>query len=131
MMADRAQRAMPAHNTVISVLVEGGLIGFAFYFLFWGLVVRQVWVLPKADRFYWFGVLVLCLPLTLSTSSEYWKPLWFLGALVLCQAGYNKAVAANRRRIPMLRPGVAVPPLPPVPQRPRPLATETDKQQEK
>ncbi len=108
---------MVAHNTVVSVLVEYGLIGFTLYFLYWGLVIRQAWRLPKADRFFWFGVIALYLPLILSASSEYWKPLWFLSGLLLCATRNDKPVAAGRDRILMLRPEGAGPSL--CPPRPR------------
>jgi O-antigen ligase len=111
-------RNMPAHNTVISVLVENGLVGFALYFAYWWIIIRRAMRLPKADWLFWFGALASLLPVVLTTSAEYWKPLWFLGALVLCQAATDKAPVASRRRIPVLRPGSAGPPLPPLRLRP-------------
>ena len=43
---------MVAHNTVVSVLVEYGLIGFTLYFLYWVLVIRQAWHCPRRTGFF-------------------------------------------------------------------------------
>ena len=90
---------MVAHNTVVSVLVESGLVGFILYFSFWGVVIRRVMLLPKVERFFWLGAIASYLPAFVSGSMEYQKLWWFLGAMVLCQAPQPTAAEANKRRI--------------------------------
>jgi len=118
MMAKQGERAMVAHNTLVSVLVESGLVGFILYFSFWGVVIRRVMLLPKVERFFWLGVIASYLPAFLSGSMEYQKLWWFLGALVLCQASQPKVADANTQKIvapPVRAPGL---PLPNRPQQP-------------
>ncbi|MEI8372058.1 MAG: O-antigen ligase family protein [Planctomycetota bacterium] len=107
-MAKQGQKRMVAHNTFISVLVETGLVGFVFYFSFWAIVIRRILLLPKADRFFWFGLFASFLPALLSLSAEYLKVWWFLGGLVLCQMPQPSASDAKKRRIA----GAVVPGLP-------------------
>ena len=115
---------MVAHNMLVSVLVESGLVGFTLYFLFWGLVIRRILLLPKADRFFWLSVFVLTIPTVIAGSAEYYKPLWFLAGMVLCQADNCKIAVAGRRRIPMFRPGGVGPSLRPPSSRPLRTGTE-------
>jgi hypothetical protein len=90
-------RRMVAHDTLVSVLVETGLVGFTLYFAFWAIVARRVLLFPKADRFFWLGVFACYLPEFLSASLEYQKSLWFLGALVMCQTWQPSAAGAKKR----------------------------------
>ena len=92
-------RRMAAHNTVVSVLVETGLIGFVLYFSFWAIVVRRIMFFPKTDRFYWLGVFATFLPLFLTLTQEYAKVLWFLGGLVLCQKLPPNASSAKKEKM--------------------------------
>jgi O-antigen ligase len=95
----QGQRDLAAHNTVVSVLVENGLIGFTLYFAFWGIVIRRAMLLPKADRNFWLSVLACYLPAFLSGSAEYQKSLWLLGAMVLCQTPQPRAADAKQQGI--------------------------------
>ena len=109
-MVKQGQRKMVAHNAFVSVLVETGLVGFTLYFLFWTIVIRRAMLLPKADKYFWLGLLASFLPALLTGSTEYQKVWWFLGALVLCQTPQPSAADAKKRWIaPSLDRGPGLP----------------------
>lgn len=115
MMAATGYRRMVAHNTLISVLVESGLVGFTIYFLFWIIVVRRVLRLPKEEKFFWLSIIGCSLPIFLTGSMEYQKISWFVGAMMLSQTMLPSVPNAGPRRI-----GPAVARLSLRPYRPRP-----------
>ena len=96
------ERVIVAHNTVVSVLVESGLVGFTLYFLFWGFVIRRIMLFSKADRFFWFGLLAAYLPQFLAGSEEYSKLSWFLARW--CCASRRSRVRPRRKSEGPLRP---------------------------
>ncbi len=122
-LGKQGERRLVAHNTVVGVLVENGLVGFTFYFLFWAIVIRRVLLMPKADRYFWLGLFACYLPHFLSGDVQYQKSWWLLGAMVLCQASQPSAADAKKRGIaPSVVPGLSLPRL--VRVRPRPPADD-------
>jgi O-antigen ligase len=89
-----------AHNTYVSVFVETGFVGIALFLAFWLLLLRRILLMPKNDRFFWLVFLVSVQPTLLTASGEYYKFIWLIGALILCQSANPKPV--NRR--PLVRP---------------------------
>jgi O-antigen ligase len=75
-----------AHNTLVSVLVEEGVIGLA---LFLGILLALAlcaWKFPPLERAFWFSVLVTWLIGVSALTWENRKPTWFLFG-VLAAAG--------------------------------------------
>jgi O-antigen ligase len=73
-----ASRPNVAHNTFISTLVEGGLVGATLMLAFWVTVFRSIWRLPKRDRLSWLTVIAIWGAVSLSASWECTKTTWFL-----------------------------------------------------
>jgi O-antigen ligase len=94
------ERAGPAHNTAISVLVELGVVGVALYVTFIVMLFRAAWRLPRREKLLWTGVLAVALLESMSCGSQIDKLTWFLYTMVLVQA------AASEK----LRPRKGVPP---------------------
>ncbi len=98
-----------AHNTLVSILVDNGLIGLGLYVAFWILLLLALFSLPKAEKTFWLVVFTAYGPTFLSGSCEHDKTLWFLCALVLTQAATLRRAAApppptTWRRTARLRP---------------------------
>ena len=71
-----------AHNTFLSVLVEGGLIGFSLYALLLATLMVFVLIMPPAERALW-AVLLTCWTVGVSTLTwEHYKPTWLIMALI-------------------------------------------------
>jgi O-antigen ligase len=73
-----------AHNTWVSLLVEGGLVGFS---LFIGALVTACWGirgLPRKEQMLCLTMLPAYLPMTLSGSLEFNKVFWLLIGLTVC-----------------------------------------------
>jgi O-antigen ligase len=87
-------KSQVAHNSYLSVLVEQGIIGFAFYMWMLIAVWRAVRRLPRGDRR--FAFVLLC-TLALAMAPLTWedrKPVWFiLAALVGLAHSYFPATA--------------------------------------
>jgi O-antigen ligase len=77
------EKARVAHNTFISVLAETGLVGFALYFLYWGMLAWRCLRLPSADRYFWLGIMAVFMPIEMCCTGEYWKVLWLVFALIV------------------------------------------------
>ena len=71
-----------AHNTFLSVLVEGGLVGFSFYALLLATLLAFVFMMPSAERALW-AVLLTSWAIGVSTLTwEHFKPTWLIMALI-------------------------------------------------
>ncbi len=93
------ERERAAHNTFVSVLVETGIIGSVLYFAFWLLVIRRVFRMPKAERFFWLVFFLSLLPLMVTGNDEASKSLWLIGALVLCHSASPRPAQLSGRRL--------------------------------
>ncbi len=102
------ERLYVAHNAFISVLVELGIVGFALYLTYIGMLFRAAWRLPRRDKLLWLGIMVVWFLNANSAGSQNDKFSWFLHAMVLVQA------AACTRPSPLKRP-------PPYPNRGAPV----------
>lgn len=97
---------MLAHNTLVTVLVDTGLVGFGLYTAFWLLLLSALLSLPKTEMTFWLVVFASFAPSFLSGSAEHDKVLWLLCAMVLAQAAAlrSRAVPSAPRTTARLRP---------------------------
>jgi O-antigen ligase len=100
-------KAYVAHNTFISVLVELGLIGIGLFATFTYMLFRAAWRMPKREKWFWTGVLVVWLIGALTSGSPTDKFSWFVHVMVLVQAVACTQPRAVRRTVPS--PGRATP----------------------
>ena len=93
------------------MLTENGLVGLAFYLLFWAILMVAVLSLQKAEKFLWLIMLIGYAPHVLSISSEYEKVLWLIFGLILAQtisvANVKVHRGAGRIAVQSLRPNAA------------------------
>ncbi len=76
---------MLAHNTLVTVLVDTGLVGFGLYVAFWFLLLSALLSLPKMEKTFWLIVFASFSPSFFSGSAEHDKVLWLLCAMVLAR----------------------------------------------
>ncbi len=79
--------AWVAHNTFLSILVELGVVGFAFFTVMIGMMVRSSLRLPLLERCLW---LVMLLTWALGAAGMTWentKPTWLLFSLIAVEVG--------------------------------------------
>jgi len=76
-----------AHNTFLSVLVEGGVIGFGVYMLMLGTVAMYVWTLPPTERALWAIMLAVWAVGVSTLTWEHYKPGWLTVALIMTEWG--------------------------------------------
>jgi O-antigen ligase len=72
-----------AHNTFLSVLVEGGIIGFGLYALLLATLVLFAWTLAPAERALWWVALAVWAVGVSTLTWEHYKPTWLLMALIM------------------------------------------------
>jgi O-antigen ligase len=93
----QGKKFLPAHNIVIGLLVEQGILGLSLFAALLGACVVLICRMPPADRNLW-GVLVLCLLIGLmSVSGERWKVTWLLFGLLSAQSGVEMPLRHVRR----------------------------------
>jgi len=74
-----------AHNVFLSVLVEGGMIGFMFFSSIPTLAIVFALKMPIRERSLWLAVLFTWLVGVLNLSWEYHKPTWLIFSLLVSQ----------------------------------------------
>lgn len=77
--------AYVAHNTFLSALVEGGVVGFAAFAAFAVALALFVWMTPGVERALWTVVIAVWTAGALTLTWEHRKPTWFLAALLMSQ----------------------------------------------
>jgi O-antigen ligase len=85
-----------AHNTLFSILVEQGVVGFALFFVLLLTLVFSAWKLFKADRVFWLCILLTWAIGASDLSWEQRKPTWVIFGLLIAMAAAKLA--------PQLRP---------------------------
>jgi O-antigen ligase len=78
-----------AHNTFISILVEGGAIGFALFAVFLAIVIYQAASQAKWDARLWLTSLLVWATGTLTLTWEHRKPTWLILSFVLVSASLS------------------------------------------
>jgi O-antigen ligase len=86
-----------AHNQVILVLVELGIVGLVLYLAFVYFVFRAAWSMPRREKLLWIGMLSVWFLESMAISSQVDKLAWMLWALALCQAAILARSRAGRR----------------------------------
>jgi O-antigen ligase len=85
-----------AHNTLLSILVEQGVVGFTLFFVLLLTLVLSAWKLSKADRVFWLCILLTWAIGASDLSWEQRKPTWVIFGLLIAMAAAKLA--------PQLRP---------------------------
>jgi O-antigen ligase len=74
-----------AHNTLLSVMVETGVIGFAIYLLVIASLVLFIWMMPFTERALWSVVLASWAVGAAALTWEHHKPSWLIMALIMTE----------------------------------------------
>jgi O-antigen ligase len=85
-----------AQNTLLSILVEQGVVGFTLFFVLLLTLVLSAWKLSKADRVFWLCILLTWAIGASDLSWEQRKPTWVIFGLLIAMAAAKLA--------PQLRP---------------------------
>ena len=72
-----------SHNTFITVLVEGGIIGATLIATFWILLFRSVLTRPRREKYFWFTVFAIWLVSSMAITVEYEKFTWLLYGIIM------------------------------------------------
>lgn len=88
----------PIHNSFLSILVDVGLIGFAFFAIAMMIVVRQAIHQPKWMSRLWISVLLILLLGNFVHNWEYRKQNWLFWNLVVVSAGLSAECDESRLR---------------------------------
>jgi len=78
-----------AHNTFLSVLVEGGIVGFVLFVIILAITVYQARRQPKWDSRFWLTVLLVWAVGVSSLTWEHRKPTWLFLSLVVVSASLS------------------------------------------
>jgi O-antigen ligase len=86
-VASRVAEQFVAHNTFISVLAEGGLLGFSLMAAFWFLLARMIMRLKSDERILWLTVGAVWTLCVMTLSWETNKSTWLLYGLLMARHG--------------------------------------------
>jgi O-antigen ligase len=78
--------SLVAHNTLINVLVEDGVVGLGIFLFMCLMFLRLVWHMPLRERGFWIALLGAYGEYCLFASQEYQKATWLIFALILVQS---------------------------------------------
>jgi O-antigen ligase len=101
-----------AHNNIILVLVELGIVGLLIYLGMLYSTFRGVWSLPRREKILWSGILLIWFVESMAISSLTDKLAWFLLAMAACQAAAAASALAGQRRLARRSVGLQHPPQP-------------------
>jgi O-antigen ligase len=89
-----------AHNSYLSVMVETGIIGLAFFVFFLSMMWRAAGAMPGISRSFWLTLMAVWSVGVCSLTWEYRKPTWLLFGLLAAHA----AVCVRRGTRPVRLP---------------------------
>ena len=92
-------QALSAHNTFLSVLIEGGLVGFGFFLSIALILMGSSLRLPCLERSLWLVVFSAWAVGLISAAWESRKPTWFLFGICAAQIALHWSMQHRTQRI--------------------------------
>jgi len=88
LLESHGERPLPAHNVLIGVLVEQGVVGLSLFTALLGACALLIFRMPSPDRSLWAVLALSCLVGMMSINIERWKVTWLLFGLLSAQSGF-------------------------------------------
>ena len=105
-LAPTSSGELVAHNVFLSVLFEGGVVGFSIYIILLLAMILAALQMPRPERNLWLVALLTWGIGVCSLTWEYRKPTWFLFGMLAVQS-VGLVVARPRLARPIPQPGLS------------------------
>jgi O-antigen ligase len=85
---------VPAHNVLIAIMVEQGVVGLLILLALFGACLRAARSLPPPDRSVWLVTVAVMVIAGLSGNLDRWKVTWLLLGFLAARVGASDSLAA-------------------------------------